>query len=157
MTLDEFNILLIIMAVIAAIVFVTLYFVEAGYGMLFDKKWGIPIPNKIAWICMEAPVFGVMLFLWSQSERQLETVPLLFFLFFELHYLQRAFIFPLLIKGKSKMPVGIMTMGIVFNLLNGYIQGMWIFYLAPENMYSTQWLTTPQFIIGTLMFFFCFW
>ena len=39
MTLDEFNILLIIMAVIAAIVFVTLYFVEAGYGMLFDKKW----------------------------------------------------------------------------------------------------------------------
>ena len=142
MTLDEFNILLIIMAVIAAIVFVTLYFVEAGYGMLFDKKWGIPIPNKIAWICMEAPVFGVMLFLWSQSERQFETVPLLFFLFFELHYLQRAFIFPLLIKGKSKMPAGIMTMGIVFNLLNGYIQGMWIFYLAPENMYSVQWLTT---------------
>ena len=144
MTLDEFNILLIIMAVIAAIVFVTLYFVEAGYGMLFDKKWGIPIPNKIAWICMEAPVFGVMLFLWSQSERQFETVPLLFFLFFELHYLQRAFIFPLLIKGKSKM-------------LNGYIQGMWIFYLAPENMYSVQWLTTPQFIIGTLMFFSGMW
>ena len=44
------------MAAIAAIVFIALYFVEAGYGMLFDKKWGLPIPNKIAWICMEAPV-----------------------------------------------------------------------------------------------------
>ena len=43
------------MAAIAAIVFIALYFVEAGYGMLFDKKWGLPIPNKIAWICMEAP------------------------------------------------------------------------------------------------------
>ena len=38
------------MAAIAAIVFIALYFVEAGYGMLFDKKWGVPIPNKIAWI-----------------------------------------------------------------------------------------------------------
>lgn len=45
------------MAAVAAIVFIALYFVEAGYGMLFDKKWGLPIPNKIAWICMEAPVF----------------------------------------------------------------------------------------------------
>ena len=153
MTNEYFNLLLILMAAIAAIVFVTLYFVEAGYGMLFDKKWGKSIPNKIAWICMEAPVFLVMLLLWSRSERQFETVPLLFFLFFELHYFQRAFIFPLLIKGKSKMPAGIMAMGIVFNLLNGYIQGTWIFYLAPENMYTIEWLATPQFIIGTLLFF----
>lgn len=153
MTLEHFNILLIIMAAIAAIVFVALYFVEAGYGMLFNKRWGAPIPNKIAWVCMEAPVFLVMLLLWAWSDRRYETVPLLFFLFFELHYLQRSFIFPLLIKGKSKMPAGIMAMGIVFNLLNGYIQGMWIFYLSPENMYTAEWLTTPQFMVGTLLFF----
>ncbi len=48
MTGESFNILLIVMTAIAAIVFVTLYFVEAGYGMLFDKKWGFPIPNKVA-------------------------------------------------------------------------------------------------------------
>ena len=48
------------MAAIATIVFIALYFVEAGYGMLFDKKWGFPIPNKIAWVCMEVPVFIVM-------------------------------------------------------------------------------------------------
>lgn len=153
MTLEHFNILLIIMAAIAAIVFVALYFVEAGYGMLFNKRWGAPIPNKIAWVCMEAPVFLVMLLLWAWSDRRFETVPLLFFLFFELHYLQRSFIFPLLIKGKSKMPAGIMAMGIVFNLLNGYIQGMWIFNLSPENMYTAEWLTTPQFMVGTLLFF----
>ena len=69
------------MAAIAAIVFIALYFVEAGYGMLFDKKWGVPIPNKIAWICMEAPVFIVMFLLWNGSERQFETVPFLIFLF----------------------------------------------------------------------------
>ena len=64
------------MAAVAAIVFIALYFVEAGYGMLFDKKWGLPIPNKIAWICMEAPVFIVMFLLWNGSERVRDsTVP----------------------------------------------------------------------------------
>lgn len=153
MVTEHFTFFLIGMAAIAALVFVTLYFVEAGYGMLFDKKWGFPIPNKTAWVCMEAPVFIVMLLLWSGSERQLETVPLLIFLFFELHYFQRSFIFPLLIKGKSKMPMGIMLMGITFNLLNGYMQGEWIFYLAPQDMYTQSWLYSPQFIIGALLFF----
>ena len=67
------------MAAIAAIVFIALYFVEAGYGMLFDKKWGLPIPNKIAWICMEAPVFIVMFLLWNGSERQFEIVGTILF------------------------------------------------------------------------------
>lgn len=153
MTNEYFTIFLISMAAIAAIVFIALYFVEAGYGMLFDKKWGYPIPNRIAWVCMEAPVFIVMLLLWSTSDRQFDTAPLLFFLLFELHYLQRAFIFPLLIKGNSKMPAGIMLMGITFNLLNGYMQGEWLFHLAPAGMYTYEWLSTPQFIIGTLLFF----
>ncbi|MEG1544412.1 MAG: DUF1295 domain-containing protein [Tannerellaceae bacterium] len=153
MTVELFSGFLIGMSVLAAIVFVALYFVEAGYGMLFDKKWGLPIPNKIAWMCMEAPVFIIMLLLWVGAERRFDTVPLLFFLFFEIHYLQRSFIFPLLLKGKSKMPAGIMLMGIVFNMLNGYMQGEWLFYLAPAEMYTDAWLLSPQFLIGTGLFF----
>jgi 3-oxo-5-alpha-steroid 4-dehydrogenase 1 len=102
---------------------------------------------------MEAPVFIVMFLLWSSSERQFDTVPFLMFLFFELHYFQRSFIFPLLMKGKSKMPIGIMLMGITINVLNGYMQGQWLFHLAPADMYTNNWLYTPQFILGTLLFF----
>lgn len=153
MTIEYFTWFLIVMAVIAGIVFVALYFVEAGYGMLFDKKWGFPISNKVAWVCMEAPVFIVMFALWYGSERRFELVPLLLFLLFELHYFQRSFVFPLLMKGKSKMPVGIMWMGIVFNILNGYMQGEWIFYLASQDLYTEAWLRSPQFVVGTLLFF----
>lgn len=153
MTQQYFDILLITMAVIAAIVFFVLYYVEAGYGMLLNKRWGFAISNKIGWMCMEAPVFLVMLYFWSNSDRQFDTVPFLFFLLFELHYLQRAFIFPFLLRGNSKMPVSIMMMAVVFNLLNGYMQGTWIFRLAPETLYTTDWLYTPQFIIGVIIFF----
>lgn len=149
----EFNILLIVMAIMALIVFFALYFVKAGYGMFFDKKWGISIPNKISWICMEAPVFITMLILWIHSDRRFETVPFIFFLLFELHYFQRSFIFPFLMKGKNKMPVSIMLMGVIFNVLNGYIQGAWIFYLSPEDMYTINWLYSPQFIVGIIIFF----
>lgn len=51
------------------------------------------------------------------------------------------------------MPAGIMLMGITFNILNGYMQGEWIFHLAPQDMYTESWLYSPQFIIGTILFF----
>ena len=46
-----------------------------------------------------------------------------------------------------------MLMGVMFNTLNGFMQGEWIFYLSPEDMYTAEWLSTPQFILGTLIFF----
>ena len=70
---------------------------------------------------------------------------LTFFIFFQIHYFQRAFVFPLLLTGKSKMPLAIMSMGILFNLLNGYMQGEWIFYLSPEGMYHSCLLYTSVY------------
>ena len=40
MTLRYFNVFLIVMAVVAVVVFVALFFVDAGYGKFYDKKWG---------------------------------------------------------------------------------------------------------------------
>ncbi len=152
-SLQQFNSFLGIMSVIALFVFITLYFLKAGYGIFRTQYWGPSINNKVAWVLMEAPVFIVMAILWWNSERKLELVPLLMFCFFQLHYFQRSFIFPLLMKGKSRMPLTVMLMGVVFNVLNGFMQGEWLFYLAPADRYTTEWLTTPQFIIGTIIFF----
>ena len=44
-----FNLFLIVMASIAAMVFITLFFVTAGYGKFATKKWGPAINNKIGW------------------------------------------------------------------------------------------------------------
>ena len=151
--LENFNIFLIIMSIIAVIVFIALYFVTAGYGVFYNKKWGFAIPNKIGWVLMESPVFIAMILLCVFSERSTNVVCLIFLILFEIHYFQRSFIFPFLIRGKSVMPMSVILMGVVFNTLNALMQGGWIFYVAPENMYEISWLTTPQFIIGTLIFF----
>lgn len=153
MSIEHFNAFLWIMSGIAVVVFIALYFVKAGYGMFRDNRWGLAINNKVAWVLMEAPVFIVMCILWWNSARRFEMVPLICFLLFQLHYFQRSFVFPFLMKGKSRMPIVIMLMGITFNVLNGFMQGEWLFYLSPEGLYSTAWLTTPQFIIGVALFF----
>ena len=141
------------MSIIAVIVFIALYFVTAGYGVFYNKKWGPSIPNKIGWVLMESPVFIAMILLCVFSERSTNVVCLIFLILFEIHYFQRSFIFPFLIRGKSVMPLSVILMGVVFNTLNALMQGGWIFYVSPENMYEISWLTTPQFIIGTLIFF----
>lgn len=150
---DTFNAFLVAMSLIALFVFIALYFIKAGYGIFRTSSWGVSINNKLAWMLMEAPVFVVMTVLWWNSQRAFSITPLIFFLLFQLHYFQRSFIFPFLLKGKSRMPLAIMLMGIVFNLLNGFMQGWWLFYLAPDTLYTPDWLLTPQFIIGLLLFF----
>ncbi len=53
---------------------------------------------------MEAPVFLVMLYLWWNSSVRFDAAPFLFFLF-ELHYFQRSFIFPFLMKERAGCPL----------------------------------------------------
>ncbi|MBQ5710592.1 MAG: hypothetical protein IIV76_04160, partial [Alistipes sp.] len=97
-SLETYNTFLWIMAAVAVVVFVALYFVEAGYGYLFNPKFGFPVPNKVAWVLMECPVFFAMAALWWLSPVRFEAAPLVLFAVFQMHYFQRSFIFPLLTK-----------------------------------------------------------
>lgn len=153
-TLDSFYNFLFIMALVGLVVFIALFFVDAGYGKMRTEKWGPAINNKVGWFLMEMPVFIVMMYLWAISPVRMEIPYLIFFLIFEFHYFQRSFVFPFLMKGNSKMPVTIMGLSVIWNLINGYIQGYWLFHLAPQySPYAVNWVTDPRFIIGTLIFF----
>ena len=152
-----FYIYLWVMVVIAIATFMTLYHVEAGYGMLRTEKWGKTINNKLAWFCMESPIFIAMIILWLCSPHRWEPVPLVFLLIFQSHYIQRTLIFPFLLKGEGRMPIGIMCMGISFNILNAMMQGYWIFYVAYKDQSlfvqaGTSWFYSWQFILGICLF-----
>lgn len=150
---ENFNLFLIVMALTAVVVFVALHFVTAGYGIMYARKWGPAIPNRVGWVLMEAPVFIVMLLLWWFSGRRTEVAPVVMLILFELHYFQRSFIFPLMMRGSSPMPVAIVLMGMVFNVFNALMQGGWIFYVSPADRYPLSWLWSWQFVAGTLIFF----
>ena len=159
---EFFNDLLFIMSLVGFVVFVSLYFVDAGYGKMRSDKWGPSMNNKVGWLLMECPVFFVVLYEYFKSLNMYggltQHVPYwVFFLIFEFHYFQRSFVFPFLLKGKSKMPFAIMILSVVWNLINGYIQGYFLFHIAPtdpyySHLYTSEWLTDPRFIVGTVIF-----
>jgi len=153
MQIETFNFFLWAMIALAAVVFIALFFVNAGYGIFRSAKWGVSIPNKVGWVLMEAPVSVLIFLFWFLSDRAFLLVPFVFFLFLQIHYVRRAFIFPFLMRGKSKMPLGILFMGFTFNILNTFMQGYWIFHLSPPSLYVDSWMQTPQFIGGAILFF----
>ncbi|MBO5980251.1 MAG: DUF1295 domain-containing protein [Bacteroidales bacterium] len=159
MAMNTYYIILTSMAVMAVIVFVALFYFKAGYGYLSTSQWGPKISNKAAWVIMEAPAFIFLLyqtisFAASGVETgNSRTVLYIMAGLFLLHYFQRSFIFPFLMRGKSKMPIAIMLMGLTFNTLNAYLIGGWLYGQAPAGMYGTHWLWSPQFIIGAVVFF----
>ncbi len=149
---QAFNIFLIVMAAVAVVVFIALLFVDAGYGKFYNPKWGPSLDNHHGWFLMEVPVFIAMLVLWWYSDRRTDPSRLVFLLLFEIHYFHRSFIFPVQIRGRSKMPWAIVIMGAAFNTLNAFMQGGWIFWVSPRDMYGSDWLLKAPFIVGTLLF-----
>lgn len=143
----------IAMLILAPIVFVALHFISAGYGMMYTRKWGPSVSNRLGWVLMEAPSFLGMLLLWVMSPRAGELAPSVMALLFLIHYFNRSFIFPLRLRGANRMPLSITAMGIIFNLINSYLIGGWLFYVAPAGYYTSQWLVSPQFIVGVVLFF----
>ena len=106
----SFNLFLIVMAAVAVVVFVSLFFVDAGYGKFYNPKWGPSVDNHWGWFLMEAPVFIVMLGLWWFSDRRNDTVRVAFLLLFELHYFHRSFLFPLQLRGHTAFLASVQPM-----------------------------------------------
>lgn len=142
-----------VMVLLGFMTFFALQKITAGYGMMYTDRWGPSVGNKTGWVLMELPAFAGMLLIWVLSDRRAETGAAVCAALFELHYFQRTFIFPLLMRGKSRMPIAIMLCGVIFNLINAYLLGGWLFHLAPEGMYTAKWLCSWQFICGSVVFF----
>ncbi len=153
-----YSILLPVMTILGVLVFIILQFITPAYGMTFNNRWGVSIRSNLGWFIMECPVFFSMLVLYfisfATGVKPFNVVTCVMFVFFEFHYFQRSFIFPLLMKGQSKMPISIIITGAVFNTFNAIMQGGWLFFFCPEDAYPISWFWSPQFIIGTLVFLF---
>ena len=152
-SINAFNLFLIVMALMAVVVFVALFFVNAGYGKFYQPKWGPSLDNHWGWFLMEVPVFLTMLVLWWLSDRKDDAIRLVFLFLFELHYFHRSFIFPRQLRGRSRMPWSIVLMGVLFNTLNALMQGGWIFFFSPAGYYPEDWLVSLPFLAGTIIFF----
>jgi 3-oxo-5-alpha-steroid 4-dehydrogenase 1 len=145
-----YNILIIVWFVLAAAVFVSLFFFVAPYGRYLRKGWGPSINDTLAWVIMEAgsPLIFAACFLVGKNP--VTFLSFIFLVLWELHYLHRAFIYPFTRRGTAEnMPLTVLMMGFVFNMVNGYLNGRYLFTFSPG--YDNAWLKDPRFIVGIVL------
>jgi 3-oxo-5-alpha-steroid 4-dehydrogenase 1 len=136
---------------LAVLVFFTLFFISAPYGRHERKGWGPKIPSRVGWILMEAPSALIMALCFIVSEREQDFVAWVFLLLWQIHYINRSFIFPFRCRTDGKtMPLAIAGMAILFNGVNAFTNGAFLFVLG--DSYGLDWLTDPRFIIGLVLF-----
>jgi len=152
MSVDKLSLFLILVGLaVATAVFVALFFVSAPYGRHIRRGWGPLIPNLFGWIIMETPAVLVFALCFAIGTAPKNLPILLFFALWELHYVHRAFIYPLTIRdGYKKMPVAVILMGFGFNMGNAYANGRYLFTLS--GGFPQSWLHDPRFLAGATLF-----
>jgi 3-oxo-5-alpha-steroid 4-dehydrogenase 1 len=134
---------------LALLTVVGLRFVIAPYGRHGRDGWGPTVPARVGWIVMESPASLLFLAFYLLGAHRADLVPLVFLALWQAHYVQRAFVYPFLMRGDSRMPVVVALMAIAFNVLNAYVNARWISGLGS---YRRDWLADPRFIAGTVLF-----
>ena len=136
--------------VAAALTFPALFFVTAPYGRHGRSGWGPGLPARMGWLVMELPSPLCFALAFSRGEHALEALPLLFLGLYQLHYLQRTFVFPLLMRaGGRPMPLATAAMAFVFNIVNGTLNGLAV---SQFGSYGSEWLGDPRFVLGVGLF-----
>jgi len=151
MSEKAFLLVLVSWICIAVAVFVYLLFTDAPYGRYFRRSFGPAINGKLAWILMEAPaslIFAVFFLLGMQTPN---TAQVCFLVMWELHYIDRAFLYPLTRRISPKpFPMAVLTAGLAFNTLNAYLNSSYI--IINTSKYAGPWLHDIRFLTGIGLF-----
>ncbi|MBT3272111.1 MAG: DUF1295 domain-containing protein [Spirochaetales bacterium] len=134
----------------AALSFILLVFIKAPYGRYMRQGWGPSISARKAWIVMEAPAVIIIIVLFITSEQR-SLPPFIFLLLWQVHYMYRTFLYPLLMKGGTKaFPILLVLIALFFNSANGYVNGWSLFHRG--ILYEMSWFADPRFITGIALF-----
>jgi len=135
---------------VALVAFLFLLLRPAPYGRHARSVGGPTLPARAGWLLMELPALVVLPGLFLLGDRR-GPVALAFCALWLLHYAQRVLVYPLRFRGAGRpVPLTIAASAFGFNLVNGWINGRWLFTLAPP--YPRDWLADPRFLAGAALF-----
>jgi len=150
---------LIMLACAVFTLLTTLFVVVPPYGRHETKSpaWGFKVPATVAWMIMESPALLIPLLCMGPDPApclSLTSNKILLALFV-FHYVNRAVIFPMRMRGGKPMPLSVMVSALLYCTWNGYLQGRHLTTLSCEEADLTidARMSQPQFYLGVLMFF----
>ena len=146
-----FTYVLIAWILIAVAVFISLFFITAPYGRYFRRSFGPSINGRLGWIIMEAPAPLVFAFYFITDMRVATITQIVFLTIWEIHYIDRALIYPITLRISSKpLPVSVLMSALAFNVMNAYLNSQYV--IMNTTKYSQLWLVDIRFVTGLVLF-----
>ncbi|KAJ3115390.1 3-oxo-5-alpha-steroid 4-dehydrogenase 1 [Physocladia obscura] len=126
-------------------------------GKFFRTGWGATVDGKLGWLVMEAvPVFVFPTAFWfstSPPDYKAISVPAAILLFLWMaHYVHRAFVYTYFAPSISPSNITIVTMAIIFNIANGFVNGVAAAKIVYDRMLGIQfWVGVVVFLCGAFI------
>ncbi len=152
MTLDEiYTYLLYFLLGFSALSFIGSFFYTTPYGRFKTTKSPFDFAPLPGWILLESPcLIAACATFFLTGGHTTALVPLIFISIWQTHYFYRSIIFPLRVsKGSKPVNLSGICFGIIFNSLNGFLNGY--AFAHSEHLLDNSWLSTPYFIIGVAL------
>ena len=137
--------------IVAVVVFISLFFINAPYGRYFKHNSGPSINGKLGWIIMETPAPLVFAVFFITDIRMVTIIQIIFLAMWEIHYIDRALIYPIKVRISSKpLPLVVLVAGLTFNIMNAFLNSQYI--IMNTLKYSELWLHDIRFLAGLALF-----
>ena len=135
---------------VGGVVFVALFAITAPYGRHARSGLGPLVSSRAGWLLMESPAVLAFLAIYLAGKHAFDPAPALLAALWLLHYVHRAFVYPLRLGARGKpMPLAIPLLGILFNLVNAYLNARWLSELGD---YPLSFLRDPRPWLGAVVF-----
>ncbi len=140
---------------LVVLVFIGGAFLKSPYGRFASDKWGVSVGPRLGWFLMELPSTLSFVYFYFQGRNRFEIVPLFFLLVWLIHYGNRGFVFPYLIRSprgaKATFSVSIVLIGWLVTTLHGYLNAWFISDLGTQ--FTLDWFADPRFIFGITLYY----
>lgn len=155
MEASSYRLILIGSFVYAGAIMLGAMFVQAPYGRFASDKYGVNLPPQWGWFLMELPATLSFAWFYFHGQNRFEVVPLFFLGIWLLHYGNRGFVFPLLMRvargSRGTFSLSIILAGWLVTTLHGYLNAVFIAQLGTH--FTPDWFGDPRFIVGMLIYF----
>jgi 3-oxo-5-alpha-steroid 4-dehydrogenase 1 len=142
----------------AGLILIGAFMTKAPYGRFGFEGVGLSLSPRVGWFLMELPATISFVWFYAHGENAGELVPMLFLGIWLIHYSNRGFIFPVLMRvakgSKGTFSLMVVAAGWLVTTLHGYLNAVFISQLSTHL--TPDWLRDPRFLVGMTLYAFGF-
>ena len=141
---------------LALLIFIGAAVAKSPYGRFASDQWGgINLDPRLGWFLMELPATLSFVYFYFQGRNRFEVVPLFFLVVWLIHYGNRGFVFPYLIRtpkgATASFSIVVVASGWLVTALHGYLNAAFISDLGMH--FTPDWFVDPRFLVGITLYY----